>query len=241
MVLNETFMNALTELFRDDGVWFRTKLFPLVEEVMAGYNDPSHDILHVGRVVRVALELAEVEWAGDFGNSPEMLEMEDIEKNAFMQMVALTALCHDVGDHKYQDSERLKGLVFDELSKVMGVEVAEDVLEIGGHVSWSKEKREIREFGIEFRFPNPVHQAILSCVQDADRLDAIGAVGFARCVAFGAANGRQGFQRVIDHWHEKLKRIPDFMKTKRGHQRSEERVHELGTIIYALEREISCC
>lgn len=60
-------------------------------------------------------------------------------------------------------------------------------------------------------------------VQDADRLEAIGAIGIARCFTFGGARGRslhdgtdEGRGTTIGHFYEKLLKIKDMMKTDAG-------------------------
>ncbi|POR38197.1 Uncharacterized protein TPAR_01605, partial [Tolypocladium paradoxum] len=50
---------------------------------------------------------------------------------------------------------------------------------------------------------------------DADRLDALGAVGVGRAFAFGGARGR-GLGDTVDHFEEKLVRLEGMMKTETG-------------------------
>ena len=59
-------------------------------------------------------------------------------------------------------------------------------------------------------------------VQDADRLDAIGAVGIARTFAFGGEHGRS-LESSIQHFHEKLLLLKDEMNTETARKIAEER------------------
>ena len=59
-------------------------------------------------------------------------------------------------------------------------------------------------------------------VQDADRLDAMGAVGIARTFAYGGSNGRP-FEESIRHFHDKLLRLKDLMNTDKGREMAESR------------------
>ena len=59
-------------------------------------------------------------------------------------------------------------------------------------------------------------------VQDADRLDAIGAIGIARTFAFGGKHGRS-LDSSIDHFHEKLLLLKDLLNTEKAKELAEGR------------------
>mgnify|MGYP001820366011 FL=1 len=90
-------------------------------------------------------------------------------------------------------------------------------------------------------------------VQDADRLDAIGAIGIARCFAVGGALGtqiydldepfpveRQANDRdyVIDHFYEKLFKLVDRMGTAAGRREAERRTETMRQFLSQLGDEI---
>lgn len=68
----------------------------------------------------------------------------------------------------------------------------------------------------------------VAIVQDADRLDAIGAVGIGRTFAFGGAKGRT-LGDTLDHFDEKLLLLEGMMKTETGRKLAKERAERLRT------------
>ena len=90
-------------------------------------------------------------------------------------------------------------------------------------------------------------------VQDADRLDALGAIGLARCIAVGAALGRPVYEpndpfcreRVpddrgasVDHFYTKLLKLAGTMQTAAGRREAERRTAFLRAFLAQLESEI---
>ncbi|CAK9138150.1 unnamed protein product [Ilex paraguariensis] len=111
-------------------------------------------------------------------------------------------------------------------------------------------KWEEKIIGIGLRFKDelgrPVNYSFpleFGVVQDADRLDAIGAIGIARCFTFGGSRDsvlhdptiqprsdlskeqymKKDEQTTVNHFHEKLLKLKDLMKTKAGQRRAESR------------------
>jgi uncharacterized protein len=68
--------------------------------------------------------------------------------------------------------------------------------------------------------------AELAVVQDADRLDAIGAVGIGRAFAFGGAKNR-AMDNTIEHFEEKLVRLEGMMKTAEGRKLARQRTERI--------------
>jgi len=69
----------------------------------------------------------------------------------------------------------------------------------------------------------------LAVVQDADRLDAIGAVGIGRTFAFGGAKGR-GLGDTMEHFDDKLLRLEGMMKTDEGRRLARVRTERIETM-----------
>jgi uncharacterized protein len=87
--------------------------------------------------------------------------------------------------------------------------------------------------------PSTLEAAI---VQDADRLDAIGAIGIARCFAYGGAHDRalydpQDKSNSIQHFYDKLFTLRDKMNTTEGKRLAEEKHQVMETFVAQFMRE----
>ena len=125
-------------------------------------------------------------------------------------IVALAALLHDADDHKLFDTkDNANARAF---LRTQGVpdEMADRICEAVNAVSFSQNRG---------KRPETIEGKI---VQDADRLDAIGAVGVARTFAYGGEHGRS-LDDSIAHFHEKLLLLKDEMNTETGRRLAEER------------------
>ena len=67
----------------------------------------------------------------------------------------------------------------------------------------------------------------LAVVQDADRLDAIGAIGIGRTFTYGGAKGGRTMDDPIRHFTEKLENLQGLMKTEEGKRMAAERTRRL--------------
>ncbi|KAE8353038.1 hypothetical protein BDV28DRAFT_148462 [Aspergillus coremiiformis] len=204
-----------------------TQITTFVTNTMS-QQDPSHNPEHVHRVVQLAKHIFTHEKARS--NKP-------LDEN----VIHLAALLHDIEDRKYQNSVARavqgqgmadgEGLVYSVLvSYGAESELAERVQTIVSHVSYTteREKPETVRGLIEGRFPE------LAVVQDADRLDAIGAVGIGRCFTFLGAKGREFCEggrwvmgNAIEHFEEKLERLEGMMKTETGREMARVRTARL--------------
>ena len=168
----------------------------------------SHDFAHTMRVFSNAVQIASCE--------PEC------DHTAVM----LAALLHDADDHKlFADSGQEHARSFLQ-SREIPEELQEKILTAIRSVSFSKNRG---------RRPETIEGKI---VQDADRLDAMGAVGVARTFAYGGEHGRT-LDDSIRHFHEKLLLLKDEMNTETGKQMAEERHAFLLAFLEEYEKEMN--
>ncbi|UNI20723.1 hypothetical protein JDV02_006788 [Purpureocillium takamizusanense] len=189
------------------------KVTEYVREYMSHY-DGSHDFSHIQRVLALAQHIQASEPSTSSSPSSSRL------------VVTLAALLHDVGDRKYlKPGEDGTRLVHDVL-RSMGADaaLAERVQAICLGVSYSSEVKDpARVTALLAAHPE------LAAVQDADRLDAIGAVGIGRTFAFGGARGR-GLGDTMEHFDDKLLRLEGMMKTDEGRKLARVRTERLETM-----------
>lgn len=153
----------------------------------------GHDFDHTMRVYRMALRIAQ-------------------EEGAQQETVALAALLHDVDDKKLSpETCRNK----DRAVRFLRENGADEEM-IARIVQIISE--------ISFSAGNGVPSTLEGkCVQDADRLDAIGAIGIGRAFAFGGSRGRRMHDpdgtdqsSTIQHFYDKLLLLKDRMTTATG-------------------------
>ncbi len=171
-------------------------------------DSSGHDWWHTFRVWQLAARLAEAEGADS-------------------RTVQLAALLHDVDDAKRSPETaagKLRARRFLEAEGVPEADVAR-ILHIIGQVSYRGEDSETPD------------TAEGMCVQDADRLDAIGAVGIARTFAYGGGHGRPP-EESIAHFHEKLLLLKDLMNTEKAKEMAESRHAFMEQFLKEWEQEI---
>ena len=213
-----------------------------VQEYMKQYKDCSHDWSHVQRVRRFALEIAAAEIA--------------LGKCVNIQLVELAALLHDVGDAKFiidpniTTEDMLRSFM---MSVGYPTNVQDAIVWVVGRISFRHELAH----GCTVEGD---HLAELYCVQDADRLEAIGAIGIARCFAYTGARNQPLYEADVlplvnitaeqynqlsitkqgnarNHFYEKLFKIHTRLKTEHGKQEGQRRLHLLRFFIEEFDRE----
>lgn len=173
------------------------------------HAEGGHDWFHIERV---------------YNNSLLIAKHEDV--NTFV--VALAALLHDIADSKFNDGDETIGSKIASkflLSENVDSEIIEHVTKIIDNMSFKN------SFDLNTRFSSKE----MEVVQDADRLDAIGAIGIARCFNYGGYKNRALYNPeikpnlnmtkaeyknsnapTINHFYEKLLLLKDQMNTKTG-------------------------
>lgn len=186
-----------------------------VVEYMSRY-DSSHDFNHVKRVQNNALHILSQET-----RDADQTGLSRYDRHA----VILASVLHDVGDRKYAKAgENAESLISEVLLRNnCPPDFATKVVAIVQHVSYSNEIRRPEAVrAIRKQYPE------LDIVQDADRLDAIGAIGIARTFTYGGAvRPDTGLDGTLDHFTEKLERLEGMMKTETGRQMARERTERL--------------
>lgn len=148
------------------------------------------------------------------------------EQNVNMFILKICALLHDVADHKFisKESERKK-IISDILFEVnITSEYTNEIFRIIESISFQNGENPIKSDRIESKI-----------IQDADRLDSIGAIGIARAFAYGGSKGTPIFspqvstqglcQDTIEHFYSKLLKLSSNMNTQTGKEMAVKR-HE---------------
>lgn len=187
-----------------------------VKEKLKG-AEAGHDWYHIERVWKLSRKIAETE-------------------DCNHEVVELSALLHDIADPKFHNGDETLAL---KISRefLEGQNVSEETIEQVLFV--------IKNISFKNRGETPLERSIeLKIVQDADRIDAIGAIGIGRTFNFGGFKNNLMYDpeikpslnmskdeykksngTTINHFYEKLLLLKDLMNTEKGKKIAEER-HE---------------
>ena len=189
----------------------------VAEHIKAKFASESsgHDWHHINRVWKLARQIG-------------------AREEANQEVVELGALVHDIADWKFHGGDDSVGpREAERLLREEGAapEVIEQVVDIVATISFKGAGVQTAMRTLEGK-----------CVQDADRLDAIGAIGIARCFAYGGHAGRLIYDpnelpvmhataeaykaskgHSLNHFYEKLFLLKDRMNTPTGLALAEER------------------
>lgn len=190
-------------------------------------TDPSHDALHIARVVKVAVRLAE-------------------EEGADLNIVIPAAYFHDFVNVPKSDARRSAA------SQLSADAACEYLLSIGYpslYIGGIKHAIAAHSFSAGIK-PETIEAQV---VQDADRLDALGAIGIARCFSNTAileasyynaddpwAKGRSLDDRrySVDHFEIKLYKLASLMNTKAGRAEATKRIDFMKGYMAQLKTEV---
>jgi uncharacterized protein len=175
----------------------------------------GHDWWHIHRVWTNAKLIAQTEQAD-------------------LLVIELAALLHDIADSKFHNGdEEIGPTTAGNYLQSIGLN-ADTILHV---------QNIIRHMSFKSSFDKPAfHSDELAIVQDADRLDAIGAIGIARAFSYGGFKGREIYNPeikpdpnqskeayknstapTINHFYEKLLLLKDKMNTETGKQLAQQR------------------
>ena len=155
-------------------------------------NSDGHDYEHTLRVYHTAMIIA------------------DSEPKCDKLIVALAALLHDADDSKLFCTENNANARKFLSSQGIEEEMTREICLAINSVSFSKNRD---------KRPENINAMI---VQDADRLDAMGAVGIGRTFAYGGRHGRS-LDSSIRHFYDKLLLLKDLMNTNKARGMAERR------------------
>ena len=201
----------------------------LIDEIKPYYEaqDPGHDWAHIQRVVKTATFLAE-------------------EERAIKEVVIPAAYLHDIVNVPKNHPERSR-------ASTLAADKAIKLLE---------------KHGFDSHYLSQIHQAIIehsfskglipssiesACVQDADRLDALGAIGVLRCCAVNVEmrskfyNPADPFAQnrtlddhhwMIDHYYVKLLKLKNSLQTKSAKVEGQKRTQFMLEFLDQLTKEV---
>lgn len=190
-------------------------------------EDPSHDWAHVCRVASVAQSLAQ-------------------DEGAEKEIVLAAVYCHDLINLPKDHPER----------KLASTKSAKEAAPLLRKSEFSEnEIIVIQKAIVEHSFSRGMTPSTLesSIVQDADRLDALGAIGVLRCASvnthmkclfydaedpFAEKRELDDKRFMLDHYFVKLFKLPELMNTKAARMEAERRVEFMKIFLKQLQKEM---
>lgn len=194
---------------------------------VASADDPAHDFLHFKRVVALAKKISK-------------------EENGRMEIVVPAAWLHDLVNVPKDSPWRSQA------SRLS----AEKAIDFLNAIRYPEEFYNDIAHAIEghsFSANISVHSLEAKIVQDADRLDGLGAIGLARCFAVAGMLKRPFYseqdpfcmvrvaddsQFTIDHFYKKLFKTAEALKTESGRKEGHHRVQIMKQFLQDLKSEI---
>ena len=190
-------------------------------------NDVSHDFEHITRVLKNATMIARKE-------------------KADIRMITAAVLLHDIVSYPKSDPR----------SKNSSTESAEESRKILQKYNFSQDEIDTISDAIrDHSYSRGVTPKTLvgKILQDADRLDALGAIGIARTFAVGGAENRPFYNNAdpfcrrrlpddkswtLDHLYKKLLHLEKTMNTRTGKMQARKRINTMKKFLDELKKEI---
>jgi uncharacterized protein len=193
------------------------------------YNspDPAHDWAHVGRVAATAKILCK-------------------DTKAQVELTLAAVYCHDLVNLPKNHPDRKS-------ASTLSAQEATKSLNSSGYSS--QEQEIIKTAIVEHSFSQGLKPSIIEAaiVQDADRLDALGAIGILRCAAVTTQMKSSFYDPfdpmalwrplddsrfMVDHYYVKLFKLPELMNTEKGRQMALERIGLMKNFLTSLVGEL---
>jgi uncharacterized protein len=191
-------------------------------------TDPAHDFLHIRRVVSTAIELAR-------------------EERADLMIVAPAAYFHDFVSIPKNDPRRTQ-------ASALSAEAAAEYLTSAGYPARYLDAIRHAIAAHSFSAGIPCETIEAKVVQDADRLDGLGAIGVARCFTTTALMGRPYYDErdlfaesrapddksyAVDHFFVKLFKVSETLQTASARSEGARRVAFMREYLKQLRSEIA--
>ncbi len=193
-----------------------------------GFNDLAHGWEHIQRVYKLGLFIAE-------------------QENAHTFIVGMAALMHDIGHLSFENSKHHADLSLSMAQEVLHMyQVTDDIQEAILHAI------EAHSFSLSIE-PRTLEAKV---VRDADRLDALGAIGILRWAITGSVRSRgetqtyhpddpfaawhalDDHQYMLDHFFTKLLKLEDTMTTQTGRSLARERTAFMHAYLDEFRKEL---
>lgn len=198
-----------------------------VDEQM-GQDSSGHDVAHIQRVVNLARYLLKT------------------QPTANQEIVLVAAATHDILDDKLVSDVATKRIELTQVYQQAGLSAEEitEIFAIIDHMSYSKNLQHHYQLTLEGQL-----------VQDADRLDALGAIGIGRTFYYGAHTGapmydptikprsdltKQDYRQkspVINHFYEKLFKLGELMNTPEAQKLAAQRIKFMQEFVATFKHE----
>jgi uncharacterized protein len=190
-------------------------------------NDPAHDYDHIMRVLK---------------NAKKIAKKEDVN----LDVITAAVLLHDIVSYPKSDPRSMNS----------STESAEESQKILRNYNFTQDEiNTISDAIRDHSFSRGVipHTLEGKILQDADRLDALGAIGIARTFSVGGAEKRPFYYNkdpfckkhypddkswTVDHFYKKLLRLEKTMNTKSGREEARKRIKIMKKFLKELEKEI---